>query len=305
MLPRKTLRFWRSQLKGLQGRPGIGPSRDYFSEVDTLADFSLSLAGLQQCAPGHHWHGKRRHPILHFVLAGKGSFQGPHGVAALESGQIFYMAAGEAYEYRADPATPWMYLWIELRGRQVVEWMARAGLDPAKPLWKGNGFPEIMEHAKPIWQCLVQRRSDRDLLADALLHRLLVSLTVGGGVLRRSSRSPRQGSPVPRVLDFIHQHVGHPIRIGRLAELVGLHRSQLAARFRRETGKSIRDYLLRHRMDEACRLLHETNLTVREVADSVGYPSYVAFAIRFKAMVQMSPLHWRARQRRVTESLKQ
>lgn len=287
-----------------------GPSLDRFSALDPLADFSLSTMGLQQCVPGHRWAGVRRHPILHFVLSGRGHFSGPHGSGTLDAGTAFFMAPGQSYRYAADGENPWLYLWVELRGRRVASWLERAGLTVKTPLWqertvddgpagpaKQRWFRQISPHLRDLWESLASPILHRGLAADAHLHHLLVALVKFGHPAEPPKVSGRRLSHVKRVLEFIHHQGFQDIAVSRLADQVGLHRSRLAALFRKETGMSVKAYLTRHRMDEACRLLSETDLSVAEVADSVGYPSYVAFAIRFKARVRMSPLHWRERHR--------
>ena len=50
----------------------------------------------------------RNHYIIHYVLSGKGTFNG-HGV---EQGQGFLISPGTQEVYRPDEAEPWAFIWI-------------------------------------------------------------------------------------------------------------------------------------------------------------------------------------------------
>lgn len=60
-------------------------------------------------------------------------------------------------------------------------------------------------------------------------------------------------------------------------------------------GKSFRDYVQSLRMDQAAKLLNSTNLTVKQVAEQVGYENSSFFYHLFERSFQMGPLEYRKR----------
>jgi AraC-like DNA-binding protein len=68
-----------------------------------------------------------------------------------------------------------------------------------------------------------------------------------------------------------------------------MSRSAFAARFTELVGESAMRYVTRWRMSTALVRLAERDLTVAEVANSVGYESEAAFNRAFKRHVGMSP----------------
>ena len=58
---------------------------------------------------------------------------------------------------------------------------------------------------------------------------------------------------------------------------------------KRNTGKTFKDLLIERRMKQACYLLRNTNLTISEIAYSIGYENTSYFHRLFRSMNGMSP----------------
>jgi len=78
-----------------------------------------------------------------------------------------------------------------------------------------------------------------------------------------------------------------------LAGLAGLSRSQYTARFKAQTGYAPMDYFTRLRMHRACQLLDTTELTVKAVADELGYGDPLYFSRVFRLINEISPIAYR------------
>ena len=68
-----------------------------------------------------------------------------------------------------------------------------------------------------------------------------------------------------------------------------MSRSAFAARFAKLVGEPAMRYVTRWRMSTARMLLAERNVTVAEIANSLGYESEAAFNHAFKRHLGMSP----------------
>ncbi len=95
-------------------------------------------------------------------------------------------------------------------------------------------------------------------------------------------------------LRCIHQEPENSWTVERLAKCVGLSPSRFAARFRESTGQSVMRYVASWRSNVACRLLRDSDLSIGEIAQRVGYESLPAFSRAFKDQVGASPANWRA-----------
>jgi transcriptional regulator GlxA family with amidase domain len=95
--------------------------------------------------------------------------------------------------------------------------------------------------------------------------------------------------------DLMDRALGEPLDVGRLAARAGYSRYHFIRAFRTAYGETPAQYLRRRRIERACDLLPLANLTVREVAELVGFLSLGAFSTRFKARVGVSPSEYRRR----------
>lgn len=97
---------------------------------------------------------------------------------------------------------------------------------------------------------------------------------------------------VERAARFLEVNSHLHIRVEDAAAHIGIDRSYLFALFRRQTGISPQQYLLRCRMKTACALLLQPQLSVAEVAASVGYDP-CAFSRAFKKAIGSTPEEYR------------
>ncbi|HMF63616.1 MAG TPA: AraC family transcriptional regulator [Edaphobacter sp.] len=98
-----------------------------------------------------------------------------------------------------------------------------------------------------------------------------------------------QDPKIGRVISKIHRNPGRAWTLESLASEASMSRSAFAARFTELVGESAMRYVTRWRMSRALVRLAERNLTVAEVANSLGYESEAAFNRAFKRHVGMSP----------------
>ena len=80
-----------------------------------------------------------------------------------------------------------------------------------------------------------------------------------------------------------------------LASYVGISRKYLFAIFKNALGVSPKDYIIDYRMKKACEFLEDGNLSVSQVAYSVGYKDPLTFSRMFKAKLGVAPMTLRGR----------
>lgn len=68
----------------------------------------------------------------------------------------------------------------------------------------------------------------------------------------------------------------------------------LSQYFKKHMGRNLSDYVTELRISRAKELLRETDLPIKEVAESVGYISVNSFIRRFKQMIGCTPGDWRS-----------
>ncbi len=89
---------------------------------------------------------------------------------------------------------------------------------------------------------------------------------------------------VQRIMQFISKEFRDPdLHVEQIADHVGLSAGRISVLFRKETGKTINDYLTEVRMEHAIYLLTNTNLKIYEIASGCGYRSAQYFTKVFNS----------------------
>jgi transcriptional regulator GlxA family with amidase domain len=98
---------------------------------------------------------------------------------------------------------------------------------------------------------------------------------------------------VARALALLHGDITRRWTVDDLGREVGLSRSALADRFIRLIGVPPMHYLTSWRMQVATQKLRNTNASLAQVAQIVGYDSEAAFSRAFKKAFGAAPATWR------------
>lgn len=124
--------------------------------------------------------------------------------------------------------------------------------------------------------------------SSAILKDLLVDL-----YRKKPEKSDNSSEAVKEVISYIKKNFGEKLSNKTLADLVGYHEYHLNRLFLRHTGTSMHKYILRLRIDEAKRLLLNTDMPLGTIAEEIGFGSKTHFASYFKQVVGLSPSEYR------------
>lgn len=87
---------------------------------------------------------------------------------------------------------------------------------------------------------------------------------------------------IQRAVEFIHNHRHQPLCASDVTAHLGMERTNLSRRFRRETGMTITHYIHSIKMDTAESLIFARGYSLTEIADLLGYSSYSYFCRVYK-----------------------
>ena len=91
----------------------------------------------------------------------------------------------------------------------------------------------------------------------------------------------------------LEEHMNQRFTIESLSKQYLINPTTLKAIFKSVYGTSIAAHMKEHRMEKAAELLRETNLSIAEIAGSVGYDSQSKFTASFKAYCGKLPKDYR------------
>ena len=99
------------------------------------------------------------------------------------------------------------------------------------------------------------------------------------------------------VANYVRHHLSEPVRVEELAGELNISRPYLSAKFKKETGKSLTDFILGEKTEEARRLLRYSDKTSAAIAAYLGFSSQGHFCKVFKTFAGMTPNEFRNRYR--------
>ena len=218
--------------------------------------------GYHACPAGHQAHGLRHYHLIHYVEEGTGTLYVGGETYRVRRGQAFVIRRFEDATYTADSEKPWEYVWFGFNGNLADRLF---GLEGHVFDISGKPFSRL--------RALNEQGDTKELVAAALGHMMLADLLSGKSLPRTNY--------VKQTQDTISSLYMTDISVAEIAEGLGLDRRYLSRIFRRDTGMTVMDYLIKVRMEEAKRLLL-TGLSVSRVAELVGYNDSFYFSKSFK-----------------------
>lgn len=100
--------------------------------------------------------------------------------------------------------------------------------------------------------------------------------------------------------EYFNEYYMEDISLKNLSERLYLSTKQTDKMIKKAFGEGFRQHLCKIRLLIAKKLLRDTDMEIREIADSVGYKSYNGFYLAFKQNANMTPQQYREKQRSET-----
>ena len=248
-------------------------------------------AGYFPRAAGHGRQRDRSIDQVIVILCSEGSGWARIGgtLHAVRAGQVLVIPPGTPHEYFADEDDPWTIWWFHALGEDVDDLVERAGTTLSAPVLA----PAEPHRLVGLLHDLVSRMGNDDspdtiLAVSGAGWNLLTLLAARGG------RAGRRLDPIMQATEILRDRVTEHLSVPDLASTVGLSTSHFSALFRSATGYGVLEYQTRQRMARARELLDTTDLSVGDVATSVGFTDPFYFSRRFRQVHGMSPREYRA-----------
>jgi AraC family transcriptional regulator of arabinose operon len=227
--------------------------------------------------------------LLVYTIAGHGRFTSPDGTAfETSSGDLVLVRPHSYDDYRTPSGGRWDLLWAQFVPR--VDWSDL--LDwPAE--WRGIHRLVGGHDLLPMMRRLHAVATGADPLRDRLAANALEALLLACDRLNPHRHHRRTDRRVLRALEDISVRLNQPMTVAGLAAAVGISASRLAHLFRAELGMSVMHYVEMRRIERARQLLAVTPLSIKQIAQEVGFDNPFYFSLRFKKATGLSPTSYR------------
>ncbi|CAN7466426.1 helix-turn-helix domain-containing protein [Caballeronia sp. LjRoot34] len=177
---------------------------------------------------------------------------------------------------------------------------ARGTIIPIRPAGKlhspalGNDLVIDVNAGSPIITALSLIKSDFDYeTAEGIAERLMPFSGRWLEPLLGDLPNANVASTIKEASRWIEEHCARPITVADMAQSVSMGERTFLRHFKAETGMPPSEYLLRTRLDIACRLLITTTLPIDKVARRCGMRSGTRLAKIFKRRLGISATDYR------------
>ena len=262
----------------------------------SIRSIQLEQVGFEACKVSHAFGPARReYYLFHYVVSGKGILEYNKKVVKINSHQLFLIMPGEVTYYQADALEPWTYCWFSMSGSEADLLVRIMGFED------GNRVVDYVATDEPldayIMELVVKRveyESDK-LMELSKLYELIALIRKNHELTKNHYLDVLdRNTHVRMAVDYLQKNYMLQISIQEITNYVGVDRTQLFRLFYHEFDMGPKAYLMQIRMDQARELLVNSNLTIKCIAFSVGYPDPYQFSKIFKRKYGVSPKSFRA-----------
>jgi len=256
--------------------------------------YTVPRAGHLIAGPDHHIrrnHFPGHELILCLRRCGWVRIDGrTHG---LKAGDFAWINCHRPHEHGAVKTDPWEVYWLRIEGPRLAQ-MCNILSVVANPVFPGFDHAAAAPLYLEIFRLIVGNAPE----APALIHAAVARLLALAFCARQQSTEtapaipPALARPVERIrLYYFERHT-----VASLAALAGMSPTHFARVFKAAFGASPIDWLRRERISQAKRRLAETDASIKEIAEQVGYRDRYFFSKDFKSHTGLPPSEFRRRE---------
>ncbi|GKX32092.1 DNA-binding response regulator [Vallitalea longa] len=98
---------------------------------------------------------------------------------------------------------------------------------------------------------------------------------------------------INQITKYIDMHYEEKISVKSLSSLYGINSNYFSTIFKEQLGMTCTKYITMKRLNHACRMLRETDISIEDIAKSVGYNDIQYFYRVFKKEYNYTPMEYR------------
>ena len=254
----------------------------------------ISLAGFIRNGEGIPARPMRllRSYALVYLVDGSGRFQDGHGVdQTVHAGDLMLLFPDVPHTYGPIPTTHWTELYLVFDGPLFDLWRRSGLLDPTRPVRHLEPIEHWTHRFESILDAPRQPGAAPPLLEIGRLQLVLSEALVHG---QHTHAEGEDTAWAERARMLLESDLDQDLDLGQIATDLGMSYDGFRKRFRRVIGMAPARYRGTRIIDRAGELMHDRNLTDREIAERLGFCDEFYFSRRFKQITGHSPRQFRA-----------
>ena len=124
----------------------------------------------------------------------------------------------------------------------------------------------------------------------------IVFLLLSRFISLATPKSHVKDSRISEAISYIRDNIGSRIEISKLADMACMSKDHFTRMFRKETGETPNQYIILRKMEKAELLIVTTEMSVKSIANALGYDDSSYFNRLFRKQTGVTPQQYRDRQ---------
>ena len=238
----------------------------------------------------HRPKGRKDYQLL-YIASGKGHFFIHGEEKTVSAGNIIIYLPDQPQEYvyyRADQTDVY---WVHFTGNEVEEILKYYNINLKNNILYIGTSPDYQWLFGQMIQELQLCRPRYDELISLQLRNIFV--LISRAIMSAKKFSSTSEKEVAFAMHYFRKNYNTEISIEEYSESRGLSNCWFIQCFKEITGSSPLQYILKLRISNAQNLLENTDYTITEIANMVGYTNSLYFSRLFHKYIGMSPKEYR------------
>jgi YesN/AraC family two-component response regulator len=199
-------------------------------------------------------------------------------------GTAFIVPPKHMYKYSGNPSTS--YLFAHFTGSYAEDFLKECGFDNLPIIIENEFSAEVQGKFLLMIDTFLHNDQLSTQKCACMLQEILISIC-------ESSLENSNNIQLKTSLKHIHSFFTSKISVPYLASLENLSNSRYVTVFKKQMGKSPNEYIIDLRLQFAKSLLENTNMSIKQISERIGYPDQYFFSRLFKKYMGVSPQKYR------------
>lgn len=236
-----------------------------------------------------------------YIISGDRKIITPNGIYFSRPGDVGITNIGLYHRTTSFSARPFERYGVKFTRKMVEHLIQTIGEEKFQEFMSHTGYhlkPEAQKKIEQIFADMLYEYENYDEMSELVLEGMLNHLIVT--ILKErilyasvSSKINIQDDVIMNVLAYLDIHYMDNPSIEELAAVACLSRAQFMKRFKKAVGSSYKTYLNCYKIHHAQSLLVNTDNSVSEIADELGFCNANYFCNVFKNISGQSPMDFR------------
>lgn len=284
-------RMGEKQMK-IRERGVLAESEIYFhtpSEMARRMFFYLRCTGRYLCDETYAVQRQSYNSFLIlYVVRGQGCCYVDDERVPLSAGHFALLDCYRPHRYGTD--TGWEILWIHYDGVLARDYYEAVVNTRCQVIFPQNPYA-LMRGLERIYRMYHHEKRAN----EALISKNIVNILTGFLTAQTPGETGQSHSAaIEELLSYITENIDQPLSLEELARRASLSPFYFSRVFKRETGYTLREYLLKTRVNRAKFYLKTTSLSLKEISYRCGYGSESTFCTTFRHATGLTPMGYRS-----------